>query len=86
MTAPSNASSDAPAVRATSRRRWRPARARAARRRECACFYEVRGVPTNSCILLRTREEALSYPRGDIRLALLRTSAASSRTSPSIPR
>jgi SAM-dependent methyltransferase len=32
-------------------------------------FHEVRGVPTNSCILLQTREEALSYPRGDIRLA-----------------
>lgn len=32
-------------------------------------FYEVRGVPTNSCILLQTREEALGYPTGDIRLA-----------------
>lgn len=32
-------------------------------------FYEVRGVPTNSCILLQTREEALNYPTGDIRLA-----------------
>jgi SAM-dependent methyltransferase len=31
-------------------------------------FYEVRGVPTNSCILLQTREEALNYPTGDIRL------------------
>jgi SAM-dependent methyltransferase len=31
-------------------------------------FHEVRGVPTNSCILLETREEALGYPRGDIRL------------------
>jgi SAM-dependent methyltransferase len=32
-------------------------------------FYEVHGVPTNSCILLPTKEEALSYPTGDIRLA-----------------
>jgi SAM-dependent methyltransferase len=32
-------------------------------------FFEVRGVPTNSCILLQTREEALGYPTGDIRLA-----------------
>lgn len=32
-------------------------------------FHEVKAVPTNSCILLKTRKEALSYPRGDIRLA-----------------
>ena len=32
-------------------------------------FYEVAGVPTNSCILLSTRDEAVNYPRGDIRLA-----------------
>jgi SAM-dependent methyltransferase len=32
-------------------------------------FYEVGGVPTNSCILLSTRDEAINYPRGDIRLA-----------------
>lgn len=32
-------------------------------------FYEVQDVPTNSCILLPTREEALAYPTGDIRLA-----------------
>lgn len=31
-------------------------------------FYRVARVPTNSCILLRSREEALSYPRGDIEL------------------
>ncbi|MEE4382493.1 MAG: class I SAM-dependent methyltransferase [Pseudomonadales bacterium] len=31
-------------------------------------FHEVEGVPTNSCILLETREEALAWPRGDIRL------------------
>jgi SAM-dependent methyltransferase len=32
-------------------------------------FHEIRNVPTNSCILLSTRDEALSYPLGDIRLA-----------------
>jgi SAM-dependent methyltransferase len=45
----------------------------------CACpgcgaqgmevFFELRGVPANSCILLGTREEALAYPRGDLELA-----------------
>jgi hypothetical protein len=34
-----------------------------------AVFHEVNGVPSNSCILLETAEEALAYPRGDIRLA-----------------
>jgi SAM-dependent methyltransferase len=42
----------------------------------CACceagtleiFHEVARIPTNSCILLGSREEALAYPRGDIRL------------------
>jgi SAM-dependent methyltransferase len=32
-------------------------------------FFELRGVPTNSCILLASREEALAYPRGDLELA-----------------
>jgi hypothetical protein len=32
-------------------------------------FYEVGGVPTNSCILLSTHDEAVNYPRGEIRLA-----------------
>jgi len=31
-------------------------------------FHEKRGVPSNSCILLATREEARAYPRGDIAL------------------
>ena len=31
-------------------------------------FYEVRSVPSNSCILLESAAEALSYPRGDISL------------------
>jgi 2-polyprenyl-3-methyl-5-hydroxy-6-metoxy-1,4-benzoquinol methylase len=31
-------------------------------------FHEVDQVPTNSCILLPTKAEALAYPRGDIRL------------------
>lgn len=32
-------------------------------------FFQLQGVPTNSCILLGTREEALAYPRGDLELA-----------------
>jgi SAM-dependent methyltransferase len=32
-------------------------------------FFELEGVPTNSCILLGTRTEALAYPRGNIELA-----------------
>jgi SAM-dependent methyltransferase len=35
---------------------------------EMRVFHEVHGVPTNSCILLPTREEALAWPRGDIEL------------------
>jgi SAM-dependent methyltransferase len=35
-------------------------------------FHAIDGVPTNSCILLPTREEALSYPCGDVRLAFCR--------------
>ncbi|MCB1184607.1 methyltransferase domain-containing protein [bacterium] len=31
-------------------------------------FHEARGVPTNSCILLETRDEAVNYPKGDITL------------------
>lgn len=31
-------------------------------------FHEVKSVPSNSCILLQTREEAVNYPTGDIRL------------------
>lgn len=33
-------------------------------------FYETCGTPVHSVLLMQTREEALSYPRGDIRLAL----------------
>lgn len=35
-------------------------------------FHAVDRVPTNSCILLPTREEALAYPCGDVRLAFCR--------------
>ncbi len=35
-------------------------------------FHAIDGVPTNSCILLPTREEALAYPCGDVRLAFCR--------------
>ena len=31
-------------------------------------FYEVKSVPTNSCILLSSPEDAKNYPRGDINL------------------
>ena len=32
-------------------------------------FFRLQDIPTNSCILLATREEALAYPRGDLDLA-----------------
>jgi hypothetical protein len=32
-------------------------------------FYELRGVPAHSVLLLQTREQALAYPKGDIALA-----------------
>ncbi len=35
---------------------------------EMELFYEIKSVPTNSCILLSSREEAVQYPRGDIEL------------------
>jgi len=31
-------------------------------------FYEIRGVPVHSCMLLPTRAEALAFPRGDLAL------------------
>ena len=31
-------------------------------------FYEAKSVPSNSCILLGSEDEARSYPRGDVRL------------------
>ena len=36
---------------------------------EPVLFHEQRGVPIHSCRLVPTREEALSFPRGDLRLA-----------------
>lgn len=33
-------------------------------------FYEVSGTPVHSVLLMRSREQALSYPKGDIDLAL----------------
>jgi SAM-dependent methyltransferase len=35
-------------------------------------FYEVLDVPTNSCILIGSREEALDFPTADLRLCLCR--------------
>jgi hypothetical protein len=36
---------------------------------EMVAFYEIRSVPVHSVLLMQTREEAISYPRGNIRLA-----------------
>ncbi|AWK88485.1 class I SAM-dependent methyltransferase [Azospirillum thermophilum] len=33
-------------------------------------FYSVAGVPTNSCMLIRSRREALAFPSGDLELCL----------------
>ena len=35
---------------------------------EMELFHDAKNVPTNSCILLETSEEAIKYPRGDISL------------------
>ena len=32
-------------------------------------FYSLDGIPTNSCILLSTHQEAIDYPQGNMRLA-----------------
>jgi SAM-dependent methyltransferase len=34
----------------------------------CSFIYEVKRVPTNSCLLVDTREEALAFPTGEIAL------------------
>jgi Methyltransferase domain/C-methyltransferase C-terminal domain len=36
----------------------------------CHPFYEARGVPTNSCLLIEDRRQALTFPTGDIVLTL----------------
>ena len=36
-------------------------------------FHTANDVPTNSCILLGTREEAIAYPKGDIALGFCGT-------------
>ena len=41
--------------------------------RGLATFYEVRDVPVHSVLLMPTREKALAYPRGDVRLGLCQT-------------
>ena len=35
---------------------------------EMITFYEAKNVPTNSCILLESKEDANNYPRGDVDL------------------
>ncbi len=39
---------------------------------ELRIFHETRAVPSNSCILLETRADAVAYPRGDIALGFCR--------------
>ncbi len=36
-------------------------------------FYEVHGIPVHSTILMQTRQEALDYPKGDLRLAFCKS-------------
>src|SRR5262245_5458231 len=36
-------------------------------------FYELKNVPVNSNLLLPTRAEAVSFPRGEVRLAFCET-------------
>ncbi len=43
------------------------------RANETSIFYEAKDIPVNSCILLSTEKEALSYPRGDIVLGFCRS-------------
>ena len=44
-------------------------------------FYEAGSVPSNSCILLKTWQEAQNYPRGDIRLGFCQTCGFISNTA-----
>lgn len=44
-------------------------------------FYELERVPAHSVLLLPTREEAVNYPRGDIRLGFCRTCGFISNTA-----
>jgi Methyltransferase domain/C-methyltransferase C-terminal domain len=37
--------------------------------RDLVVFYEARGIPVHSCMLLESREAALAFPTGDLRLA-----------------
>lgn len=39
-------------------------------KKETSVFYEVEKVPTNSVLLLSTKEEALNFPTGNIRLGI----------------
>lgn len=47
---------------------------------EMDIFYELERVPAHSVLLLPTREEAINYPRGDIRLGFCRTCGFISNT------
>ena len=39
-------------------------------------FYEVRDVPVHSVLLMRSHEEAVSYPKGDLRLGFCKLNVA----------
>jgi SAM-dependent methyltransferase len=41
--------------------------------RGMAIFYQVDNIPVHSCLLMPTREAALQYPRGDLRLGFCRS-------------
>jgi len=40
--------------------------------RDLESFYQINDVPAHSCLMLPTRDEALTFPRGDIDLAFCR--------------
>ncbi|MFT5316661.1 MAG: hypothetical protein ACI9UK_002507, partial [Candidatus Krumholzibacteriia bacterium] len=44
-------------------------------------FHSAKSVPTNSCILLSSREEAMAYPTGDITLGFCNDCGFVSNTS-----
>ena len=37
---------------------------------DLSIFYEVENIPVHSVLLMPTREKAVGYPRGDLRLGL----------------
>lgn len=39
---------------------------------ELETFYEARGIPAHSCLMMPSREKALAFPRGDLKLVFCR--------------